>query len=250
MLAGTCTTASGTTAPSMSPRPSATAPPSVAYAWAIRVANSAGSALGHGGEASGSRKCGTWSSLPTSPWCWCVTVRRSGAAPAVTRRPPMSPSRSTDATKPARSRPGSPARRSRSCSRARVNERARRAHSPVSPTAPRSPTISASGTTASTRAARCRRSAPRTPTGRSSRTERREGRPPREVAERADRVIARACAAGGPVALFSHGHFLRVLGARWVGLPASGGVLLGLDTATLSFLGHEHDQRVLRVWNS
>jgi broad specificity phosphatase PhoE len=71
-----------------------------------------------------------------------------------------------------------------------------------------------------------------------------------QVAERADRVIARACAAGGPVALFSHGHFLRVLGARWVGLPASGGALLGLDTATLSFLGHEHDERVLRVWNS
>jgi len=70
------------------------------------------------------------------------------------------------------------------------------------------------------------------------------------VAARADRVIERACEAGGVVALFSHGHFLRVLGARWVGLPPSAGALLALDTATLSFLGHERDQRVLRVWNS
>ena len=71
-----------------------------------------------------------------------------------------------------------------------------------------------------------------------------------QVAARADRVLARARAAGGVVALFSHGHFLRVLGARWVGLPASGGAFLGLDTATLSFLGHEREQRVLRVWNA
>jgi broad specificity phosphatase PhoE len=70
------------------------------------------------------------------------------------------------------------------------------------------------------------------------------------VAARADRVIERACEAGGVVALFSHGHFLRVLGARWVGLPASGGALLALDPATLSFLGHEREQRVLRMWNS
>jgi broad specificity phosphatase PhoE len=71
-----------------------------------------------------------------------------------------------------------------------------------------------------------------------------------QVGARADRVIACAIAAGGVAALFSHGHFLRVLGARWVGLPASGGAVLGLDTATLSFLGHEREQRVLRVWNS
>ncbi len=71
-----------------------------------------------------------------------------------------------------------------------------------------------------------------------------------QVAARADRVIDRAAAAGGVVALLSHGHFLRVLGARWVGLPAAAGAILGLDTATLSFLGHEREQRVLRVWNS
>ena len=71
-----------------------------------------------------------------------------------------------------------------------------------------------------------------------------------QVAARADRVIARAEAAGGVVALFSHGHFLRVLGARWAGFPASAGSALGLDTGTVSFLGHEREQRVLRVWNS
>jgi len=71
-----------------------------------------------------------------------------------------------------------------------------------------------------------------------------------EVSERADRVLARALDADGPVALFSHGHFLRVLGARWIDLPAVDGRLLGLDTATLCVLGHEHDARVIRVWNS
>jgi probable phosphoglycerate mutase len=71
-----------------------------------------------------------------------------------------------------------------------------------------------------------------------------------EVAARADRVLSRAGAAGGVVALFSHGHFLRVLGARWIGEPASAGAWLGLDTATLSSLGHEREQRVLRVWNA
>ena len=70
-----------------------------------------------------------------------------------------------------------------------------------------------------------------------------------QVAARADRVLARATDAGGVVALFSHGHFLRVLGARWIGQPAAAGAWLGLDTATLSCLGHEREQRVLRVWN-
>jgi probable phosphoglycerate mutase len=71
-----------------------------------------------------------------------------------------------------------------------------------------------------------------------------------QVAARADRVLARATAAGGVVALFSHGHFLRVLGARWIGQPAPAGAWLGLDTATLSCLGHEREQRVIRVWNA
>jgi broad specificity phosphatase PhoE len=74
-----------------------------------------------------------------------------------------------------------------------------------------------------------------------------------QVGERADRVIQRAAtaaAAGGDVAVFSHGHFLRVLGARWIGLPPRDGALLGLDTGTVSLLGYEREQRVVRVWNS
>jgi probable phosphoglycerate mutase len=71
-----------------------------------------------------------------------------------------------------------------------------------------------------------------------------------EVGARADRVVARALAADGPVALFSHGHFLRVLGARWVDLVVADGALLGLDTGSISVLGYEREARVLRVWNS
>lgn len=71
-----------------------------------------------------------------------------------------------------------------------------------------------------------------------------------DVGARADRLLARVTACAGPVALFSHGHFLRVLGARWVSLPVANGRLLGLDTATVSVLGHEHGERVLRVWNA
>jgi broad specificity phosphatase PhoE len=72
----------------------------------------------------------------------------------------------------------------------------------------------------------------------------------RDVGARADRVLARARAAGSPVALFSHGHFLRVLGARWIGLAPNDGQLLGLDVATLCVLGYEHDVCVLRAWNA
>jgi broad specificity phosphatase PhoE len=70
-----------------------------------------------------------------------------------------------------------------------------------------------------------------------------------EVGARADRVIAAATAAGGRVALFGHGHALRVLAARWIGLPASGGRHLRLDTATVSTLGWEREHRVVRHWN-
>jgi broad specificity phosphatase PhoE len=70
-----------------------------------------------------------------------------------------------------------------------------------------------------------------------------------QVAARADRVIARALSAGGEVALFGHGHLLRVLAARWVGLEPLGGRLLALSTASLSVLGHERETRVIRLWN-
>jgi broad specificity phosphatase PhoE len=70
-----------------------------------------------------------------------------------------------------------------------------------------------------------------------------------QVGARVDRVIARALAAPGDVALFAHGHVLRILAARWLGLPPAGGRLFTLDTASLSVLGHEHEQPVVRAWN-
>ena len=76
------------------------------------------------------------------------------------------------------------------------------------------------------------------------------GEPVDAVGERADRVIARALAAEGDVVLFAHGHLLRVLAARWIGLPASRGGAFRLDTAAISELDHERERRVIRVWNT
>lgn len=70
-----------------------------------------------------------------------------------------------------------------------------------------------------------------------------------EVGARADRVIARATAAGGDVLLFSHGHMLRVLAARWLGLNSTGGRLLALSTGSVSVLGYERETRVVQEWN-
>jgi broad specificity phosphatase PhoE len=70
-----------------------------------------------------------------------------------------------------------------------------------------------------------------------------------EVAARADRVIARIEAAGEDVVVVSHGHFLRVLAARWLELPAVEGRRLLLDTATLCLLGTERGVRAVRRWN-
>ena len=69
------------------------------------------------------------------------------------------------------------------------------------------------------------------------------------VAERALRVIACAEDAGGSVALFAHGHILRVLTACWLGLPAATGRLFALGTASLSVLGHERETKVISRWN-
>jgi len=66
---------------------------------------------------------------------------------------------------------------------------------------------------------------------------------------RADRVIARALEAGGDVALVAHGHILRILGARWIELPPSGGGRLLLGTAALCELGFERERRVILRWN-
>jgi probable phosphoglycerate mutase len=78
------------------------------------------------------------------------------------------------------------------------------------------------------------------------------GETPEQVGARIDRVLAhaRAFLDRGDVALVGHGHALRVTGARWIGLPASGGGLLKLGTATLSTLGFEHANQVIDTWNA
>jgi beta-phosphoglucomutase family hydrolase len=75
------------------------------------------------------------------------------------------------------------------------------------------------------------------------------GETPEQVGRRVDRVIARARAVDGNVALFSHGHLLRVLAARWIGLPAEGAQHFLLDTGTLCVLGYYHQEPALRIWN-
>jgi probable phosphoglycerate mutase len=77
------------------------------------------------------------------------------------------------------------------------------------------------------------------------------GEAPDEVGARADRVIARLRAVGGDVLLFSSGHFLRVLTARWLGLDVAAGAYFVLGTASLSTLGYEHDRTepAIRLWN-
>jgi broad specificity phosphatase PhoE len=71
------------------------------------------------------------------------------------------------------------------------------------------------------------------------------------VGARADRVIARLQGIDGRVLLFGHGHFFRVVAARWLGLPAGDGRLFYLSTASLSIAGYEHsrDEPALRLWN-
>jgi probable phosphoglycerate mutase len=70
-----------------------------------------------------------------------------------------------------------------------------------------------------------------------------------QVAARADRVIARVADVDGDVALFAHGHLLRILGARWVGEPGEFAERLKLDTAAVCELDTHRDVRVLARWN-
>ena len=70
-----------------------------------------------------------------------------------------------------------------------------------------------------------------------------------QVGARADRVLARAREVAGNVALFAHGHLLRVAAARWLGLPPAEGRLFALDTASVSVLGLEQNLPVIRSWN-
>jgi broad specificity phosphatase PhoE len=75
------------------------------------------------------------------------------------------------------------------------------------------------------------------------------GESPEQVGARADRVVERLRGVDGLAIAFAHGHILRVLAARWMGLPASGGAYLALSTATLSGLGWEREQGVVTLWN-
>ncbi len=72
------------------------------------------------------------------------------------------------------------------------------------------------------------------------------------VGERADAVIKKSLDVvplGGKVALFAHAHILRILAARWIGLPAVGGELFALGTGSVSVLGFERETRVISKWN-
>jgi probable phosphoglycerate mutase len=78
-----------------------------------------------------------------------------------------------------------------------------------------------------------------------------QGEAAADVGARADRIVAELRAAAAPVLVFSSSHFLRVLAARWLGLPPEDGARFVLDTASISVLGYEHDltEPVIRRWN-
>ena len=78
------------------------------------------------------------------------------------------------------------------------------------------------------------------------------GESPKQAAARADRVVRRVRAVQGDVLLFSSGHFIRVLAARWIGIDSAANARsFMLSTASLSALGYEHDlsRPVIRLWN-
>lgn len=75
------------------------------------------------------------------------------------------------------------------------------------------------------------------------------GESPEQVGMRADRLLQKIKAMAQPVAVFSHGHFSRVLAARWLGLAPSAGQFFYLSVASLSILGCEHQRPVIKLWN-
>jgi probable phosphoglycerate mutase len=76
------------------------------------------------------------------------------------------------------------------------------------------------------------------------------GETPQQVGERADRVIARLRGAGGDAAAFAHGHILRVLTARWLGMEVAAGARFALFAGAVSTLGFERETEVLSRWNT
>ena len=78
------------------------------------------------------------------------------------------------------------------------------------------------------------------------------GESPDQIAARADRLIARLRNLEGNIALFSHGHFSRILTVRWVGLPVPAAAFFLSNTASVGVLSYEHNRRqpVIALWNS
>jgi len=76
------------------------------------------------------------------------------------------------------------------------------------------------------------------------------GESPGEIGVRADKIVMKIRAADGNVALFSHGHILRVLAARWINLAAGYGEHFLLDTATLNVLGYYRESSAFKIWNA
>src|ERR671910_76944 len=77
-----------------------------------------------------------------------------------------------------------------------------------------------------------------------------DGETAAEVAARVDAVLAELRTVEGAALVFAHGHLLRVLAVRWIGLEPEAGRLLALDPATVSILGYERETPVIRVWNA
>jgi len=76
------------------------------------------------------------------------------------------------------------------------------------------------------------------------------GESPEQVGARADRVITKVRTAAGNVALFGHGHFTRVIAARWINLSANYGENFLLDTATLNILSYYRESPAFQIWNA
>jgi probable phosphoglycerate mutase len=76
-----------------------------------------------------------------------------------------------------------------------------------------------------------------------------EGETIEEVAARVDGLLAELRSVQGDALLFAHGHLLRVLAARWLGLEPQAGALFALDPASISTLGYERETSVIRLWN-
>jgi probable phosphoglycerate mutase len=76
------------------------------------------------------------------------------------------------------------------------------------------------------------------------------GESPEQIGTRADRLLDRIAQVDGDVLLFAHGHILRVLAARWIALPVSGGARLALKAGAICVLGFERETPVIQKWNA